>query len=83
VNLAVFIGLTVVQVAPSYSSVAAEGLNVPVYVLPPEAKPAVCVPDPANWYLAVFKGLEFVQELPSYSSVAPVTGLPPKAKAAV
>jgi hypothetical protein len=71
-----------VQVEPLYSSVA------PVIggILPPKAKAAVCVPQPAKRYLAVFKfvGLD-VQVDPSYSSVAPVTGgtVPPKAKAAV
>jgi hypothetical protein len=44
---------------PSYSSVA------PVIggVSPPKAKAAVCIPQPAKWYLAVFNpvGLEVVQ----------------------
>jgi hypothetical protein len=61
----------VIQVDPSYSSVA------PVFpipgIAPPNAKPAVCVPAPAKAYLAVFKpvGLD-AQVEPSYSSVAPV-----------
>jgi hypothetical protein len=55
----------VVQEVPSYSSVA------PV-AGPPNARPAVCVPAPANPDLAVFKpvGLD-VQVEPSYSSVDP------------
>ena len=54
---------TVVQFAPSYVSVAFEGL------FPPMAKPAVCVPAPARCCLAVFKFPPAVQEVPSYSSV--------------
>jgi hypothetical protein len=59
---------TVVQVDPSYSSVA------PVSRwnhLPPNAKADVCIPAPANNLLAVFKPVGFeVQADPSYSSVA-------------
>jgi hypothetical protein len=58
---------------PSYSSVFA----ITTVVLPPNAKPAVCVPHPANAYLAVPKFPPAVQLVPSYSSVAFVVGLPP------
>jgi hypothetical protein len=71
----------VVQVEPSYSSVA------PVLGgrLPPKAKAAVCVPQPAKALLTVFKLVTDVQVDPSYSSVAAVKGgiTPPKPKAAV
>jgi hypothetical protein len=67
--------------APVYSSVAvAVGAGSP-----PNAKPTVCVPQPAKANLAVFKEPLVVQTEPSYSSVAPVTdgSPPPKANPAV
>jgi hypothetical protein len=56
----------VVQLVPSYSSVA------PVLgVLPPKAKAAVCVPAAPKSCLAVFKeSRRVVQLVPLYSSVA-------------
>ena len=70
------------QVDPLYSSVA------PVLggILPPKAKAAVCVPQPAKVLLPVFKPVGFdVQVAPLYSSVAVVGAAikPPKPKAAV
>ena len=44
--------------------------------LPPNAKPAVCVPAPAILLLAVFKFPPAVQLDPLYSSVAFVVGVP-------
>jgi hypothetical protein len=59
----------VVQVVPSYSSVAPVTGGPP-----PKAKAAVCIPAPAKACLAVFKPVGFeVQVEPSYSSVAVVT----------
>ena len=55
----------VVNTGSVYSSVAAE-LTV---VLPPNAKPAVCVPQPPKYFLAVLKDVLAVQAEPSYSSV--------------
>jgi hypothetical protein len=58
----------VVQVEPSYSSVAPVTDGPP-----PKAKAAVCIPAPAKASLAVFKPVGFeVQVEPSYSSVAVV-----------
>ena len=68
-----------VQAVPSYSSVAAVR---PGATLPPNAKPADCVPAPANAYLAVVKFPPAVQVVPSYSSVLLSYGLPPNAKPA-
>jgi hypothetical protein len=50
----VFKGLDVVQLVPSYSSVAPVG----VVSIPPKANAAVCIPAPAKYYLAVLNGLE-------------------------
>ena len=69
------------QVEPSYSSV----LPTSTVVKPPNAKPAVCVPDPANAALAVFKFPPGPQDVPLYSSVAAELPqlTPPKARPAV
>jgi hypothetical protein len=68
------------QVDPLYSSVAPV-----VGEYPPNPKPAVCVPHPANFCLAVFKFPPGLQVDPLYSSVAAVVAgvSPPKANAAV
>jgi hypothetical protein len=76
----------VVQVDPSYSSVAPVIVVPPPPESPPKAKAAVCIPAPVSTCLAVFKPVGFdAQEVPSYSSVAvcnvSVAGtFPPKAK---
>jgi hypothetical protein len=72
----------VVQLFPSYSSVAAVTGGL---ISPPKAKAAVCVPQPAIYTLAVFIEFTDVQAEPSYSSVAAVLDgiAPPKANAAV
>jgi hypothetical protein len=58
------------QEVPLYSSVLAN----PAPALPPNAKPAVCVPAPPSLLLAVAKAPPAVQELPLYSSVAVESG---------
>jgi hypothetical protein len=70
-----------VHEVPLYSSVALET----TVVKPPKAKPAVCVPAPANCSLAVFKFPPAVQDVPSYSSVFATATVvrPPNPKATV